>query len=243
VLFDEHGRVRRDLKVDEASAPEGVRLVIGQRLERLSPSTCDALAAAAVFGRVFAPDLVHDVAGADPDALVDAFDEAERTRLVAPKENGQLAFSHELIRQTLLAEISALKRERLHLRAADAIERRYVDDIEGHAGDLAHHLSLAGPSADPTRLVRYLGMAGRRAFDAAAFEEAVAQFEHALALLASGARDARAELLERLALALRSVGRWDDALRTMNEALDLYGDLGMTDAIGRLSWAMVYQLV
>jgi hypothetical protein len=53
----------------------------------------------------------------------------------------------------------------------------------------------------------------------------------------------RAQLLERLAMALRSVGRWDDALRTMDEALDQYEALGQVEAIGRLGWAMVYQLV
>ena len=53
----------------------------------------------------------------------------------------------------------------------------------------------------------------------------------------------RAQLLERLAMALRSVGRWDDALRTMNDALDRYEALGQVEAIGRLGWAMVYQLV
>ena len=247
VLFDENGRLRPDVKVDEESVPEGVRLVLGQRMERLSPETRKALTAAAVLGRVFAPDLVSEVAGADPDALVDAFDEAEHARLVAPmKQNGYLAFSHELIRQTLLADMSTLKRERLHLRAADAIERDHVDNhldgIEEHAGDLAHHLSLAGRSAKPARLVRYLSIAGARAFDAAAFEDAASQFEHALALLAPDDRGARAELLERLALALRGVGRWDDAVRTMDGALDLYQELGWTDALGRLSWATVYQL-
>ena len=50
------------------------------------------------------------------------------------------------------------------------------------------------------------------------------------------------QLLERLAMALRSVGRWEDALGTMNEALDLYEALGRVEAIGRLGWAMVYQL-
>ena len=44
-------------------------------------------------------------------------------------------------------------------------------------------------------------------------------------------------------MALRSVGRWDDALRTMNDALDRYEALGQVEAIGRLGWAMVYQLV
>src|SRR4029453_16925498 len=80
------------------------------------------------------------------------------------------------------------------------------------------------------------------AADAAAFEDAVAHFEQALSLLERGDRDTRAELLERLAMALRSVGGGDDALSTMNEALDLYQALGRTDALGRLSWAMVSQL-
>ena len=44
-------------------------------------------------------------------------------------------------------------------------------------------------------------------------------------------------------MALRSVGRWDDALRTMNDALDRYEAVGQVEAIGRLGWAMVYQLV
>src|SRR4030095_4996566 len=175
--------------------------------------------------------------------LIDAFEEAEQARLIAPvKGDGNLVFSHELIRQTLLADVSTLKRERLHLQAANAIERRYADDLEEHAVDLTHHLSRAGRSGDRPRLVRYLTMAGERAVDAAAFDDAVAHFEHALSLLERGDRDTRAELLERLARALRRGGRWDDALSTMNEALDLYQALGRTDALGRLSWAMVSQL-
>jgi class 3 adenylate cyclase/tetratricopeptide (TPR) repeat protein len=243
VLLDEHGRLRPDLKVDEASVPESIRLVVGERLSRLSRLTRQALVAAAVSGRVFASDFVADVAGVDMEALSDAFEEAEQARLIAPVEgNGTLAFSHELIRQTLLADVSTIKRERLHLQAADAIERRYAEDLEEHSADLTHHLSRAGRSADRSRLVRYLTIAGERAADAAAFDEAVTHFQHALSLLERGNQDTRAELLERLAMALRSVGRWEDALRTMNEALDLYQALGRTDSLGRLSWAMVSQL-
>ena len=107
------------------------------------------LIAASVSGRVFASDLVSEVAGANPDALVEAFDEAERPDLSGlAADPGHLMFSHELIRQTLLADVSTVKRERLHLRAAEAIARRYSDDIEAHAGDLAYHLSHAGGAAD-----------------------------------------------------------------------------------------------
>ena len=244
VLLNEHGRVRPDLRLDEVSVPESVRLVLGQRLDRLTASSRDVLVAAAVFGRVFAPDFVGDMTGASQDTLAEAFDEAERARLVTPaKVVGELMFSHELIRQTLLSGVSAVKREQLHLRAADAASRRYSDDLEAHAGDLAYHLSQAGRFADRASLVRYLTIAGDRAFDAAAFDDAVRHFEHALSLIPAGDQLRRGQLQERLAMAQRSIGRWDEALRTMNGALDRYEALGRAEDIGRLGWAMVYQLV
>jgi class 3 adenylate cyclase/tetratricopeptide (TPR) repeat protein len=244
VLLDERGRLRHDLRLDEVSVPESIRLVVGQRLDRLTSSTYEVLVAAAVSGRMFTPEIVGEVAGIDADALVEAFAEAQRARLVAPgKVPGELMFSHELIRQTVLSGVSAAKRQRLHLRTANAISGRYPDDLESHAGDLAYHLSRAGRSGDRASLMRYLTIAGDRAFDVAAFDDAVGHYEHALSLVSSADQPGRAQLLERLAMALRSVGRWDDALRTMNDALDLYERVGQVEPIGRLGWAMVYQLV
>jgi class 3 adenylate cyclase/tetratricopeptide (TPR) repeat protein len=244
VLLDEHGRLRRDLRLDEVSVPESIRLVLGQRLGRLAPSTHDVLVAAAVSGRVFTSEIVGEVAGTSDDALVDAFDEAERARLITSGTTaGELMFSHELIRQTLLSGVSAIERERLHQQAAGAISRLYSDDLEAHAGELAYHLSHAGRAGDRDSLVHYLRLAGERAFDAAAFDDAVGYFEKALSLMPNDHQLGRAQLLERLAMALRSVGRWQDALGAMNDALDRYQTLGQVEAIGRLGWAMVYQLV
>jgi predicted ATPase/class 3 adenylate cyclase len=243
VLLDEHGGVRADLQLDEVPVPESIRLVVGQRLDRLAESTREVLVAAAVSGRVFASELVGELAGASEHRLVDAFDEAERARLIAPgRVAGELMFSHELIRQTLLSGVSAAKRERLHLQTAQAVSRRYSEDLDAHAGDLAYHLSRAGRSADRPSLVHYLAIAGDRAFDAAAFDDAVRHFEHALSLIPVSDQLGRAELQERLAMALRSVGRWEDALSTMNDALDRFEALGRAEDIGRLGWAMVYQL-
>lgn len=244
VLLDDHGRVRSELRADEVSVPESVRVVLGERLDRLTASTREVLVAAAVSGRVFVSDLVGEVVGASEEALVDAFDVAERAKLLEPgKVPGELMFSHELIRQTLLSGVSAVKRERLHLLAARAISGRYPDDLEAHAADLAYHLSRAGRSGDRSSLVHYLMIAGDRAVEAAAFDDAVEHFEHALSLVPVADQPGRAQLLERLAMALRSVGRWDDALRAMDEGLDRYEALGRAEDIGRLGWAMVYQLV
>ena len=104
VLLDEHGRLRADLRLDEVSVPESIRLVVGQRLDRLAASTREVLVAAAVSGRVFTSEIVGEVASVSEDALVEAFDEAERARLITPgKAAGELMFSHELIRQTVLS--------------------------------------------------------------------------------------------------------------------------------------------
>ena len=77
----------------------------------------EALTVAAVVGRVFTPDLVGRVGGQAPDALADALDEAEHARLVVPaRQDGSWAFSHELIRQTLLSDVSTLKRQTMPWR-------------------------------------------------------------------------------------------------------------------------------
>jgi class 3 adenylate cyclase/tetratricopeptide (TPR) repeat protein len=250
VLFDDHGRFRGDLRVEDLEVPSSVRMVIGERLGRLSEATQRALVAAAVRGRVFELELVERVAGDPGGDLLDAFDEAERARLITPSksEPSSYAFTHELIRQTLLAGASTVRRRRLHLAIADALEAIHADDLEAHAADLAFHLAHGRAGGRDGRLVRYLRMAGDRAMDAAAYAEAVEHFAQAVSLLerqpeaGEEERGDLAELVERLAMALRSQGRWDEALKVMDEALRLYESLGRADALGRLCGAMSYQL-
>ena len=151
MLLDEHGRLRNDLLLDEVSVPESIRLVVGQRLDRLAASTQEVLVAAALSAGCSPPGR-RRVAGMSEGALVEAFDEAERARLIAPgKVPGERMFSHELIRQTVLSDVSAVKRQRMHLRTANAISRLYSDDLESHAGDLAYHLSRAGRYGDRSK--------------------------------------------------------------------------------------------
>lgn len=243
-LLDEHGRFRTDVSVEEWEVPESVRLVIEGRLGRLSDATREVLTAAATSGRSFETPVVARVTGLKQDRLLTALDEAERAFVIGPAEGDgtRHSFTHELIRQTLLAGASSVRRQMLHARTAEALEIVHADDIEERAADLVHHLSRSGPGASRSRLIRFLRLAGEQANRASAFEDAVFHFQQALELIGDEEREGRAELLERLAIAQRSVGRWEDALRTLHLSLDLYEALGRTDAIGRVGWAMVYQL-
>jgi class 3 adenylate cyclase/tetratricopeptide (TPR) repeat protein len=245
-LFDVQGRWRRDLSIGELHVPEGVRLVIGQRLERLNEEWRRALTAAAVIGRAFSFELLEALGEADTDVLLDAVDEAERAHLITAVSDGpedRFTFAHELIRQTLLSGLSSPRRRRLHLRVAEAMERVYARALEEHAADLAHHLDQAGATADPRKTVHYLMLAGERAMAAAAFEEALRHYESALSLQLTDDQRVRAHLLYKRGLALRSLGRWEEAFVDWDEALAAYDEMGDAEAVGRICYEMSAQFI
>ena len=244
-LLDADGRFRPDVEVRELDVPENVRLVVGRRLDRLSDDTRQVLGTAAVIGNHFRYELLEAAAGLPDDTVLDAVDEAERAHLIVPARGDpggeRFAFGHELVRQTVLTRLSAPRRRRLHLAVADAMESTLGRALEDHASDLAHHLTQAGAAAAPSRTFRYLALAGRRAFAASGFEEALRSFERAAALDAAEPAE-RAELLVDLSRAQRSVGQWDVALATSLEAIDAYEALGDALAVGRVSADAAYAL-
>ncbi|MGH9592656.1 MAG: ATP-binding protein, partial [Bryobacteraceae bacterium] len=90
-LFDEQGAFSPGLRVDQLAVPEGVRLVLGRRLERLSDDARRILTTAAVIGRAFSLELLEDLEKDRPDAALDAVEEAIRAHLVEIEGKGRQA--------------------------------------------------------------------------------------------------------------------------------------------------------
>ncbi|MFY9588959.1 MAG: AAA family ATPase [Actinomycetota bacterium] len=244
-LFDATGAWRTEVRVGEIEVPEGVRLVLGRRLARLSEGARRALSAAAVIGRNFTYEMAEALDEVGGDTLLDAIEEAQRARLLISSEDPlrpRYQFSHELVRQTLLSGLALPRRQRLHLRVADAIERVYAKDLDPHIPDLAHHLYQAGAAADPEKSVRYLVGAGDRAMQGAAFEEALRAYERAISLQSDDDVRGTAELLVKLGFAQRSLGRTAESLASWREALDQYAELDDRDAAAQACWDISYQL-
>jgi len=97
-----------------------------------------------------------------------------------PQSVGRYQFTHALIQETLVEEISTARRVRLHARIAEALEELYGADVAAHAAELAHHFAEAEAVLGIEKLVRYSLLAGDRALAAYAWEEAQANFERAL---------------------------------------------------------------
>jgi class 3 adenylate cyclase/tetratricopeptide (TPR) repeat protein len=246
-LFDADGRFRTDLSLEELDVPEGVRMVVGARLRRLGEEGPRVLGTAAVLGRIFPFELLQALEEMPEDALLDLVEEAERARLIFTVDDGQdedrFIFAHELIRQTVLGEISTPRRRRLHARAAEALERVHAGNLEPQAATIAQHLLDAGPAADPKRTFRYLFLAGRWAQETAAFEEALTHLERAAERMEFGTPSERAELLFQLGMAHRSTGSWTTAIDAWRQSLDAYEELGDDEAVGRICVQVVYSLL
>jgi predicted ATPase len=141
---------------------------------RDSPQT-----AAAVIGRSFSFRLLTAICKIDVDELFTIFEKAQQMGIIVANSEGPekpFTFSHELVRQTLLAGISSPRRQHLHAGVADAIERLYPQAIKERAGEVANHLIKAGSFADEQKLVRNLTLAENNALDTGAFEKARSSF-------------------------------------------------------------------
>jgi hypothetical protein len=223
-VFDAAGQFRTDINIDEIDVPENVRLIIGRRLERLDENEKRVLAAAAVIGRSFSFQLLTGISQVDVDDLFTVVEKAQQMGIIVASAEGPerpFTFSHELVRQTLLASISAARRQLLHVSVADAIERLYPGAVNERARDIADHLLKAGSFADHRKLVRYLTLAGKGALDAAAFEEASRSFRLALSHLTDVDVRESADLLAGLAIAERGLERWDAAFANLGEAVEI----------------------
>ena len=224
------------------SIPEGVRDVIGQRLNRLTDECIQALTIASVIGREFDFRLLSALSdGISEDSLLEALDQALAARVIeeSPGTTGLHRFGHALIQQTLAEELSTTRRARLHARIGEALEGLYGSGAEGHAGELAFHFGEAETVLGSENLVRYSLLAGEQALATHAYEEAMVHFQRAVSAKEKQPGDAE------MAAALFGLGRAqgaalgrqqiDIAFNSMGRAFEIYA--GMDDVAGAVGVA------
>ena len=198
-LTDAAGSWLPEAEIGEIEVPETVRLVLGRRIDRIGEPAQRIMTTAACIGRTFTFEFLAALAEESEDDLLDALDEAERVRLVVAEHRREprFVFAHEQIRQTFLSRLSFVRRQRLHGRVADTMERVYAGHLDERVSDLAYHLIQAGARE---RAATYLHQAGSSAAARLATPEALAFFARAAELAGPGptrraALRARGELL------------------------------------------------
>ena len=165
--------------------PEGVREVIGRRLDQLSDECNRVLTIASVIGREFSLDALEPLSDVSGDQLLELLDEAMAARVIneLPQAHGQYSFVHALIRETLYDEISIARRVRFHRRIGETLEKLYGDSPDSHLNELAYHFFQASPAGGSDKAIDYAIRAAKRANSQLAYEEAAGHYERARAVL------------------------------------------------------------
>ena len=231
--------------------PEGVREVIGRRLNRLSQRCNETLTAASILGREFTLDQLKPLSeDTSDDRLFEVLEEALAARVIEelPQSVGRYQFTHALIQETLAEELSLTRRVRLHARIAQALEDLYGDDSEAHAAELAQHFAQVQTVLGTEKLVHYSLLAGKRALSARAYEEAEAHSQRGLvgkgvALTGTEPAPDRQSAALLSCLGQAQVGTLSGfggiaALTTFTRAFDYYVSVGeLAQAVGIAAYA------
>jgi DNA-binding SARP family transcriptional activator len=249
----------RDAALGAVSAggdvPSGVRDVVRRRIALLPPPSVQLLQVAAAMGRDVELDLLAAATDRDIDAVLDDVEPAVVHRLLGPVPDrpATFRFSHALVREVVADDVSALRRARIHLRVADALEAtgRELDDV---AEILAEHLWAAVPIGVGRRAAVALERAAEVAVRRYAFESAEGILERAVQLRrTTGAAadtdtgsdtetksDTEAELLtiSRLLSIQRSLHGYASVIDSphLRRGEELAARSGRVDVLARLLW-------
>ncbi len=237
------GRWASGLSVEEMGIPEGVREVVGRRLNRLSESCNKALAAASAIGRQFGLDVLERVAGVEGDALFELIEEAVAAH-VLEEVHGEIdrySFSHALIRQVLYEELTAGRRVRLHRQIGQSLEAVQRKGESPNLAELAFHFFEAATGGDTEKAIEYSIRAAEQATSQAAYEEAAGHYVAALQVLEMVEPDLAREcdLLLGLGQAQRRAGEARAAMETFKKVAGVAAS--QSDGVRRAVAALNYE--
>jgi DNA-binding SARP family transcriptional activator len=178
-LVESHPEQPAEALVEAAGThvPQGVRSVIDRRLARLPDAAAQAVRAAAVAGEEFALADVAGVCETSDDVVADALDAAAGSGLVDESAvPGHYRFAHALIREAVVAGLTATRRALLHRRMADVLEA--LPDTR-RVAERARHLLDARPLVDAATAASVALQAADDATRRLAYEDAAELLDRA----------------------------------------------------------------
>ncbi len=149
--------------VSELRVPPGRAALIAQRVSKFSSSTQAVLAAAAIVGREFDVGLLVAAGAGSEPAVRLAINEGLLAGLVRhtyERSRGGFAFTHDEIAEAVIEPVPRETKAQMHLRLAQALERRSPE----RAGEIALHFDAAGVDADAYRMSRAAASAAGRVY-------------------------------------------------------------------------------
>lgn len=162
----------------EGDSSTSVTELVSERLARFGVDGTEVLQWSAVLSPHVNVETIAELTGIDASRVGEILEAAERQGMLTVTSNG-LNFSHDLLARAVYTTLSPLRRQVMHRRVANLLEKRAPADL-GRAADLAHH---AAQSGDPGLAARAMVSAGRLCLRFYANEEALTLVRRGMQLI------------------------------------------------------------
>jgi class 3 adenylate cyclase/tetratricopeptide (TPR) repeat protein len=219
-FLEELARAVRGHAVDAAlvTVPETIQQVLAARIDRLGADQKAAIQLAAVLGREFSLELARQVwdGNAPLEGRLHELKGLEFFRERHGIAERTFVFKHALTREVAYDGIPQPRRRHLHGRAGTALEQAQASQRFEHWELLGYHYSH---SADPARAIPYLVVAGDRARDRYANQEAIAAYSQAVSLIEQTGSD---QWPDTYGAACESLGTVQERRSQYDEAIEAY---------------------
>ncbi|MBW1769277.1 MAG: AAA family ATPase, partial [Deltaproteobacteria bacterium] len=206
--------------------PHTIIDVLMTRIDRLDSETRKMVTSASVIGQEFLYQILSEVASSVED-IDDRLLYLKKIQLIRERKRmGEVEylFNHALVQEVIYNSILPLKKRKLHLKVARAIEKIFAERLHEFYGMLAYHYSR---TEDLDKTEGYLIKAGREALKSSASNEALHYYKEALGLYLKKHGDEAdldrvAMLDENIALALYNKGQYEEAVEHFDKALNSF---------------------
>lgn len=171
------GDLRRHLNI-----PTSLRGLLTARLDRLTVGKTVAQVAA-VIGREFPVSVLSAVALLSKEELLGGLRELTQSDIIHPGGGGSgatYAFRHSLLQEAAYQIQLRSRRQGYHGQVAEAYLREIPRIVDTQPEIVAHHFEMAGAGQDSAR---YWFLAGKRAREQSAYQEASTHFTKSLSQL------------------------------------------------------------
>jgi len=251
---------RINKNVSQIEVPSTIKDVIMARIDRLDENQKRTLQVGSVIGREFNFKLLQKVSALSVKELGDHLLVLRNSELIHERGfflDANYVFKHALTHEVAYSSLLIQKRKELHERVGSAVEELYSDRLEEFFEVLAHHFIRTD---NMEKAFYYSTMAGKKAKEVFANEEALNYFREALKCLdemprsevneqrkidilfemeniydAIGKREEEKEALERIIALSRAVNderRLSDGYIRLAEFLSVIGEYQKAQEIG-----------
>ena len=162
---------------------ENIYQMIQYRLQSLSADAREIIEIAAILGNHFDVSITEQTSSFRTDRFIHAIDELQTTLLITEvlgSDPLEYAFIHENIRESLLQELSSLRKNQLHNSVANAMTESAQGKKKEIAVILAYHYEKAEKYS---QAIDYWAQGAHHAYQMTSLNESMRAFKHAASLI------------------------------------------------------------